>query len=296
VAGTAFAACGTTAGVAQDGSSSSAGGDGPTIVVTTDIWADVVGNVACDDVEILTLIPGGADPHSFEPSLADAEALSDADLLVTNGLGLEAGLADVIDTAEAGGLPVFEMAEHVAAIETTEGRDPHIWFDPARVAAALPHLGERLVEAGDLDAEAIDRCQRAYTNELAALDAELADLAATVPTDDRRLVTNHDSLAYLAARYGFTVIGTVIPGATGLAQTNPAHLEDLAALVEEQQVPAIFTEAHHSAGDAEALARSAGDVDVVMLKTGSLDDTGSEAATYIGFLRGNMRKIVEALR
>jgi zinc/manganese transport system substrate-binding protein len=263
---------------------------GGRIVATTSIWADVAANVACGGLApVTTLVPPGSDPHAFEPSLRDREDVEEADLVVSNGLDLETSLLDVLDTV-AGDGTVFEMA---GAIDTL-GDDPHVWQDPARVAAALPALADALVGAG-LDAGAIDACTVAYTSELTALDAEIEGLVATLPDDRRVLVTNHDSLGYFADRYGFDVLGTVIPAPTTLAETNAADLEDLATAIESTGVPAIFAEEQHAAADVEALADRVGDVQVVELHTDSLGPDGSGADTYVGMMRTNARAIVDAL-
>jgi zinc/manganese transport system substrate-binding protein len=304
------AACG-------DEGSGDGSGDGPVVVATTGIWADVVANVACDGlVDVKTIVPAGGDPHAFEPSLADRAAMDDADLVVANGLGLEEGLEDTIDASEGTGTAVFRVTDHVDSIPTIldnrdgesgddeddhgdghdhEGDDPHIWFDPARVAGALDDLGDAVVAAAGLDADAVAACVADYRAELEAVDAEIAAMVADLPESRRKLVTSHDSMGYFADRYGFTVVGTVIPAPSTLAETSPAQLEDLAATIESAAVPAIFAEAQHSADDVEALADRIGDVAVVTLDTGSLGEPGSGADTYIGFLRTNAEAITTAL-
>lgn len=265
-----------------------------TIVATTEIWADIVTNLTCGETEVTTLIPAGADPHAFEPSLADRSLLTDTDLLVANGLGLEEGLVDMVASAEADGTPVHYVADQATAIRSPNGSDPHIWFDPIRVGEAIPELVERLVTDGGLERETVESCAATYRDELIDLDEELAESAKSLPAENRKLITNHDALGYLADRYGFEVIGTVIPGVSGLAETNPARLEELADLIAENDVPAIFVEAHHAVDDADALARVA-DVEVVPLYIGSLDGSDADGGTYVELLRSTMTSIVDAL-
>ena len=264
--------------------------EAPTIVATTSIWADVASNIACDGLATVeVLIPTGGDPHAFEPSLADRGEMADASVLVVNGLGLEEGLVDTIDAVEAEGTPVVRVAEYAGVTD-----DPHIWLDPTLVSMVLPGLAQQLIESG-IDADAVQTCLDSYLAELAALDDELVEILASVPADQRKLVTSHDALGYFAERYEFAVIGTVIPVASGLAETNPAQLEELAALIEEAGVGAVFTESQHSADDAEALADRVGDVAVVTLFTGTLGDAESGADTYIGLLRVNAELVADAL-
>ena len=172
--------------------------------------------------------------------------------------------------------------------------DPHVWFDPIRVADALPALSQALATQAGLDAAALDECVAAYHSELIALDAEVDAILASLHPEDRLLVTNHDALGYFADRYGFQVIGTVIPSGSTLAAASPAGLQELVELIDETGVSAIFSETTHSSDDTEALGREAG-VQVVSLNTGSLGPADSSSGTYIGFIRTNAQKIAEGL-
>ncbi|MCP3993300.1 MAG: zinc ABC transporter substrate-binding protein [Actinomycetia bacterium] len=282
---------------------------GPVIVATTTIWADVVANVACDDqADVRPLIPAGADPHGFELALVDRETMDSAALIVANGLFLEEAIQDTIENVEDSGVPIFRFTDHIATIEYftsddhDESHDPHVWFDPTRVSAALPTLAERLIDDAGLDPATVQACLAAYQSELADLDSEISGLVEAVPEANRKLVTNHDSLGYFADRYGFEIVGTVIPASSGLAATNPAHLEALAVQIEAANVPAIFSESQHSAADAQALASAVtngNSVEIVTLITGTLSEPGStseaETETYLGFLVANTRLITRAL-
>ena len=173
--------------------------------------------------------------------------------------------------------------------------NPHVWFDPLRISETLPELAHRLVEDVGLDADSVETCLSTYQAELAELDSEISSLLAKVPVENRKLVTNHDALAYFADRYGFEIIGTVIPVPTARAETNPAQLEALAQVIEREGVPAIFAETQHTTADIDALARRVGDVEVVTLYTGSLGPPGSGAEDYLGFMRTNAQLISDAL-
>ncbi len=173
--------------------------------------------------------------------------------------------------------------------------DPHVWFDPTRVSGVLDELAQHLIDDAGVDADSIAACLSDYRAELEALDHELEGLIEQLPVGKRKLVTNHDALGYFADRYGFEIIGTVLPSVSTLAETNPAQLEELAQTIEHEGVTTIFGETVHSSDDAEALAARIGDVEVVTLYTGSLGPPGSGAEDYIGFMRSNTRLIVDGL-
>ena len=175
------------------------------------------------------------------------------------------------------------------------GGDPHVWFDPVRVSGALSGLARVLIADVGLDSAAVEACLADFQAELEAVNADIAAKVEQLPAENRKLVTNHEALGYFADRYGFEVIGTVIPTPASMAQANPAGLEELAEIIEHEGIKAIFAETLHSVDDVEALADRVGDVDVVTLYTGSLGPAGSGAETYAGFMRTNADLIVAAL-
>jgi len=307
----------------DDGVTGSESGNVPSVIATTTIWADVTREVACDGLaEVDTIIPAGGDPHSFEPSLRDREALGDAALVVANGLGLEESLEDTIDAVEAEGVTIVRVGESIDPLPADASgddddqkgdddhedtgddgdgghddhgsEDPHIWFDPTRVAATLPVIADGLAAAG-VDRSALDACVTDYSERLERLDAELQDTVATLPIERRLLITNHDSLSYFADRYDFEVVGSVIPSPSSLAATNPGDLEELATLIADTGVPAIFAETQHSSDDTDALAARVGDVEVVTLQTGTLGEPDSGTADYVDWMTVTTQTIVDAL-
>ncbi len=334
------------------------------IMATTTIWADVTRNVACGGLaEVESILPPLADPHDYEPSMSDRARLDQADIIVTNGLELEEGLEDILESVEADGTPVFTAGDYMTTLEfdaemfgghhdeedegedhgdedgdDDEGEDhgdeedddegeehadeeeededhgdedededhadeedghgsedPHVWLDPVRVAQAVENLGPALVQLAGLDADRVAACTDAYLAELADLHREITESLAPVPAAQRKLVTNHDSLGYFADRYDFEVIGTVIPATTTLAEPSPADLEELAHVIEENGVPAIFAEALHGAGEATALAEQLDGVTIASLYTGALGEAGSGAETYVAMMRHNARTIAGTL-
>ena len=241
--------------------SSAPGSMRPTVAVSTSVWADVVANVACaDELQIITLIPLGVDPHAFEPSLSDRATLADVDLIVASGNGLEEGLVRTLQSAQADGIALVWLAERIGA------DDPHAFLDPIQVVAALPVLADALVAEVGLAGEEVSRCAADYQDELEAIDAEITEIVESIPRSQRRLVTGHDALGPFADRYGFEVLGTVIPSSSSLASSSPAQLEALALAIERADVPAIFVEAGFRNDDVDALVARVGDIDVIELR------------------------------
>jgi ABC-type Zn uptake system ZnuABC Zn-binding protein ZnuA len=180
--------------------------------------------------------------------------------------------------------------------------DPHVWFDPVRMADGVRLLAAELAEVDDhLDADEWEQRGDAYAEEVLAVHEELVELFASIADDDRKLVTNHDALGYLADRYGFEVLGTVIPGSSTQAEADARQFSQLIRTVEEAQVTAVFAENTDSTTLAEQLASEVAgrgdlEIEVVRLYTDALGEPGSGAETYLDLLRTTGQRITDALR
>jgi zinc/manganese transport system substrate-binding protein len=298
------------AGCASSGSDTAAStsrsaGAGVSVVATTTIWGDLTRQVVeCAGAgEVATLMPVGTDPHDFSPSSQDVAAMIGADLVIANGLGLEGGLEQSIESAKADGATVFEVAPQLDPLpfgghSEEEGHehgseDPHVWHDVTRAAKATGLIGAELTKAtGNPD---FAECGTTLQGELMTVNDEVAATLATVAEERRILVTDHDALGYLAAAYGYAVAGTVIPGGSTLAEPSSAELAALATTVKEAGVPAIFANTANPQALVDALASEVGDIDVVSLYVDSLGEPGSSADTFQGMVRTNAQRISEAL-
>ena len=290
----ALAACGKDASPSQDA-------DLPQIVVTYSILGSLVSDVVGSSAQVTVLMPNGADPHQWQPSAKDIETLNNADLVVTNGLGLEGGLADVIEQAVKEKVSVFVATDHIKVRLVGEGEgadpsdadqsvgaeDPHLWMDPMTLIDVVEALVETLALAN------IDVTEQGMkvTEDLATLDNEVGKMVGEIPEDKRQLVTGHESLGYFAARYGFSLTGAVIPGLSSESESAAGDLSALKEKIVEQQVKVIFTELGTDRDVVDALATDAG-VTVVELSTHLLPTDGS----YRSFLIDLASTIVNALK
>jgi zinc/manganese transport system substrate-binding protein len=180
--------------------------------------------------------------------------------------------------------------------------DPHVWFDPIRMADGVQLIAAELADVDDThDAEEWERRADEYVAELLAVHEEMEALFDQIPAENRQLITNHDALGYLAHRYGFEVLGTVIPGSSTQAEADARQFSELIRTVEEAGVTAIFAENTDSTTLAEQLAsevvgRTDVEVEVVKLYTDALGEPGSGAETYLDLLRTTAQRITDALR
>jgi zinc/manganese transport system substrate-binding protein len=273
----------------------------PSVVVTYTVLGSVVKDLVGDAAIVTVLMPNGADPHEWQPSARDIEAVNRASLVVENGLGLEAGLQNALAEAERNGVRVFVASDYITVRHVGQGEgtstgdpnqqpgagDPHLWMDPLAMKAVVGALSDALrADLGlDVGARAADLGAR-----LDALDREVAATLASIPPDHRKLVTGHESMGYFAARYGFALIGAVIPGLTSQEAPAAADLAALKAKIQAAHVPAIFTEIGTPAAVAQAIGTEAG-VKVVEIATHNLPVDGS----YFTFMKDVAKAIADAL-
>ncbi len=305
-----FAACGGNA--TSDGASPEKNpSDGkPLVIATTPILGDLVRQVGGDTVDVEVLIPLGADPHDFEPSAAQAARLRKASLIVANGLGLEENLETALDGARKDGVTVFEVGEQLDPLSIDEdhgaepeadshghgSEDPHVWLDPERMSTAASLVAEQLASTTGLEASGFQTRAVAFGDTALAAMAEANAILAVLPSDQRKLITNHDALAYFAQRFNLDVIGTVIPGGSTLAEPSAADLTDLVVLIKNNNVRAIFSESTVSSKLIETVSREVGSgVQVVELSTDTLGTPGTETATYAGLIVTTARPIANGL-
>lgn len=287
---------GTAAGTSP-GSTTGASRPPVTVVATTTVLGSVVGEITdCAGGTTQTLMPAGADPHDFAPSARQVASLVTVDLVVANGLGLEEGLQDALASATTDGATVLEVGPQLDPLPfgTSDSLDPHVWQDVGRMATAAELVGTRLADiTGD---DTYRTCGVTVHDHLQQVDDQVRATLATVPESRRVLVTDHDSLGYLAAAYGFEVVGTVIPGGSTLAEPSSAELAALARTIEERDVRAIFTDATDPTALVDAVAAETGTrVQVVSLPLDSLGPPGSGAETYEQLVTGNAQRIADAL-
>lgn len=305
----ALAGCGAGAGSSAGPSSS---GEVVAVATTTPLGSVLAQITECAGAESATLMSPGQDPHDFAPSSTQLAQLVSTKLIVANGLGLEGGFSDALENARADGAVLYEVAPQVDPLEFGGGhddassdghnggsghgsQDPHFWLDVSRMASAAAKIGAKLSDVtGD---EAYTSCGAQVADDLRETEVTIRDILSVVPPDARSIVTDHDALGYFAAAYDFDVVAVVVPGGSTQAKPSSADLAALVRVIQDEKVPAIFSNVAVSAQLVDAVAAESGrGVAVVPLYVGSLGPVGSEAATYQGMMRFNATAIADALR
>ncbi|MFF8576230.1 zinc ABC transporter substrate-binding protein AztC [Streptomyces sp. NPDC015408] len=285
------------------------GGDArPRVVVTTNILGDITREIVGDEADVSVLMKPNADPHSFGLSAVQAAELENADLVVYNGLGLEENVLRHVEAARESGVATFAAGEAADPLTFHTGQDggpedeagepdPHFWTDPDRVRKAAGLIADQVTEHVDgVDEKAVRANAARYDGQLADLTTWMEKSFAAVPENRRALVTNHHVFGYLADRFGFRVIGAVIPSGTTLASPSSSDLRSLTQAMEKAGVRTVFADSSQPTKLAEVLRQElGGDVDVVSLYSESLTEKGKGAGTYLEMMRANTSAMAEGL-
>jgi len=262
------------------------------VAASTTIVADVLAQVGGDDIILLTTLPPGADPHEFEPTPREIEALSQADVLFISGLGYETILQRTL--AQASVAPTTVALSEGLGAEVEAVADPHVWLDPRNVMLWVDNAARALGALDPARAEEYRSRASTYRAELEALDLSLESLVAKVPADKRKIVTDHQALAHLARRYDLEITGSLIPGPTSAAEPSARQLAELLSTMQAEGIRAILLASPENESLAQSLAVD-GAFRLVRLYVESLSGAGGPADSYVELMEYNLAQIVEAL-
>ena len=273
------------------------------VVAAETFLADMAQNVAGDRVKIESLMPVGIDPHEFEPTPSDVAKIADSNVLIVNGAGLEGFLAKLLQNA-GGQRAVLEASAgltprqlHTGELtDADHGEDPHFWLDPNNVIKYVENMRDGLSAADPEGAAVYTANAEAYIAKLKELDRWITDRVNEVPPADRVLVTNHDNFGYFADRYGFKIIGTVIPSVSTDASPSAQQLAQLIDQIKATGAKAIFLEQGVNPQLADQVSAETGSKGVSGLYGDSLGVAAGPAATYLDMLRYDVNAIVTALK
>ena len=283
-----------------------ASGDGElNVVATTSIIADLAREIGGDRVRITGLMGPGIDPHLYQASAGDVTRMSQADLVLYNGLHLEGKMTDVFEQMHGRGVPVVAVAEESIPEEellespTYPGNyDPHVWLDVALWSRVAEAVAETLAEHFPEHAETFRSNLQSYQSELTELDGYVRERLSELPEERRVLITSHDAFGYFGRAYGVDVRG--LQGISTAAEAGTADVQDLAELVASRRIPALFVESSISPKGIEAVreaVRARGfEVEIGGTLYGdALGDPNSAAGRYPGMIRHNVDTIVSSL-
>ena len=299
------------------------------VLATTPMLGDFLNEIGGANINLTILMPPEADPHTYDPSPQDAAKIAEADLVFYVGLKYEpSALMKLIENTSNTESVLVEVGEYINPIEFSEeghgdhhkghddhddeeghddhddeeghegheghdhgSEDPHFWFDPARVSMAVELMINKLTELDPSNEVAYKTSGDAYINELNQLDTTISKLIETIPSENRKIITTHESLGYLEAKYGLEVLSTIIPSLSSANEISPAQLAGVLDVIEDNNVQVMFIEAEAPSVYGETIAQEA-DIKVV---TGLWVETLKENQSYTTWLLENVQLIVDNL-
>jgi ABC-type Zn uptake system ZnuABC Zn-binding protein ZnuA len=273
---------------------------------------EFVSQVGGDNINLTVLMPAEADPHNYDPSPQDAGKIADADLVFYTGLRYEpSALVKLLENSACSSEVLAEVGENVFPIEFKEeghddhdeeghddheghdhgAYDPHFWFDPNRVSYAAEYIESKLVEFDPSNASDYEAAGKAYVTELKGLVSQVSELISTIPSQNRKLITTHESLGYLEAKFGLEVLSTIIPSVDSANEISPSQLVGVIDVIEDNNVKVIFIEAEAPSVYADTIVSETG----IKAVEGLWVETLKEGQSYPEFLFEAVELIVENL-
>ena len=305
-------------------------GDTLNVLATTPMIGEFVSQVGGDNINLTVLMPPEANPHTYDPSPQDATTIAEADLIFFTGLKYEpAPLLKLLESSACSPEVLAEVGESVFPVEFKEGGhddhddhgeeghddeeeghddeeeghdgheghghgayDPHFWFDPNRVSYAAEYIEGKLIQYDPANEESYKSLTDAFTTELRGLVNEVIELIGMIPSGNRKLITTHESLGYLEAKFGLEVLATIIPSLDSSDEVSPSDLVEVIEVIEEEGVKVMFVESETPSVYAETLAQETG----ITLVTGLYVETLKPNQSYSEFLISNVELIVNSLK
>jgi manganese/iron transport system substrate-binding protein len=275
-----------------------------TVVTTVSPITNIIYNIGGDHIALTGIIPEGSDSHTFEPAPSDAKILARADLVFVNGLKLEEPTLQMAEANKKAGAEIVLLGEQTLTPDEyiydfsfpkeNGSPNPHLWMNPLNALRYAEIAKEALSRRDPANADYYAKNYAAFKARLEALDQAIQATVATIPPENRKLLTYHDSFAYFAPRYGLTVIGAIQP--SDFAEPSAQEVAAMITQIREEKVPAIFGSEVFPSPILEQIGRESGAQYVDTLRDDDLPGQPGEAThSYLGLVAGDVATMAKAL-
>jgi len=274
------------------------------VVTTVAPITSIVENVGGDRIKLTGIIPEGIDSHTFEPIPSDAKLLSQADLIIVNGLDLEIPTVKLAEANLKQGASILSLGQKTLketdyvydfSFPKEKGHpNPHLWLNPEYAMSYAAIARDELIRVDPANTSTYAKNAAAFLKKLEALDQAIKEAVKTIPQNNRRLLTYHDSWPYFARRYGFQVIGAAQP--SDFSDPSPREVARLIEQIRKERVPALFGSEVFPSPVLEQIARETKSRYIDKLRDDELPGKPGEAKhSYIGMMLENLTIMFEAL-
>ena len=274
------------------------------VVTTVAPITSIVENIGGNRIRLEGIVPEGTNSHTFSPSPSVAATLSQADLIIANGLFLEEPTLNLAESVKRDDTPVLLLGDNTISRDLwafdfsfpeSEGHpNPHLWPDPTLALRYAQLSHEALVAQDPSNEEYYDANLATFTTRIDALDTAIRQATRTIPTDNRKLLTYHDSWAYFARTYGFEVLGAIQP--SDFSEPSPQEMGRIILQIQALDIPAVFGSEVFPSAALEQIARESGARYSDELADDDLPGApGDPEHSYLGLMVQNMIIMVGAL-
>ena len=274
------------------------------VVTTVSPITSIVENIGGDRIQLEGVVPEGVNSHIFEPQPSLARLLSDADLIIANGLFLEEPTIDLAEANKKDDTPILLLGDQAITRdqwqfdfsfpESGGNPNPHLWPDPNLGLKYAELAQQQLAQLDPDNAEYYEENLAAFRERIETMDAAIREAVATIPAENRMLVTYHDSWAYFALAYGLEVIGAVQP--SDFAEPSAREMAELIDQIRELDLPAIFGAKEFSSKVLETIAHEGNTTYIDELADDDLPGVpGDPGHSYLGLMQQNLQIMIPAL-
>jgi manganese/iron transport system substrate-binding protein len=265
--------------------------------------ANIIRNIGGDGIDLIGIIPEGSDSHTFELVPFDVVKMNDADLVIIDGLHLAGGMEKVVDEAKIKNpqMQLLKLGDNTItenqwiydfSFPKEKGDpNPHLWLNVVYAMKFANLTRDKLIEMDSKNANYYTTNADRYISLLKKLDEGIMQAVQTVPPQNRKLLTYHDSWAYFAPRYGMTVIGAVQPSDFG--EPSPQDVAKLIDQIRSEKVPAIFASEVFPSKVVDQIGREG---NVTFVQTLSDDvlpgQPDNSNHTYVGMMLDDMKNML----
>lgn len=280
------------------------GNEKPMILTTTGMVGDLVSNIVGDFAEVKVMMGAGVDPHLYKASQGDMQLISDADVIVYNGLHLEGKLSEIFEKTanQKPTIPIGNFLERDVVLKSENSgysEDPHIWMDPKLWEKVCKGLSDSLGIIYPELKESFERNGSSYRTQLSNLNTKVDSLISLIPAESRVLITSHDAFRYFGRAYNIEVKG--LQGISTVSEYGLRDVKNMVDLIIERNVKAVFVESSVSSKSLEAVIEGCkGEGHSVeiggLLFSDSMGKSDSKEGTYLGMIEHNAQQISLSLR
>lgn len=271
------------------------------IVTTVAPITNIVQNIVGSDVNVTGIVPNGIDSHTFEPVPTDAKLLANADIIIVNGLDLEIPTLKLAENVKMPHTPIVQLGNSTLQEEEWQydfsfprelgHPNPHLWTNIALVMRYAEIIRDSLVTLNPRHKDTYTKNTIAYVEKLQQLDSAIFNCVESIPENNRKLITYHDSFAYFAPRYGMEVVAAVQP--SNFSEPGPQEVIRVIEQIKKEAIPAIFGSEVFPSKVMEQIAREAGAQFIDQLSDDELPPAPNNS--FIGMMAKNMRIMTGAL-